>query len=315
MARTTTAWLRAIGPFTCLALIGLGMASRHFALHARGQPNAKAKTETRASGHPDVMSDLDDAIRAVESGEFQRFLETYAPVEMLRRMRQENLVEHAAEILAQQRETKPQLLAVLRAVKRQTPRFDRSRGLATLEFDPFVSGVPEAADELHLPATGDLKLTGLGDELSNVISEAINLLEAGDMTTFVERLYPPTEIARLRQAEQLPALLQQFKDTPELRTALLGDFKRLQTVRHGQIDKGHVAVFELAPEKEQPARTVKFQMVGRDWRLYDDAPRVSAELVRQARLKPRSAVVSVQMELIGGNWRFVELPTLRIDTK
>jgi hypothetical protein len=291
------------------------MASWHFALHARGQPNAKAKTETRASGHPDVMSDLDDAIRAVESGEFQRFLETYAPVEMLRRMRQENLVEQAAEMLAQQRETKPQLLAVLRALKKQMPRFDKSRGLATLDFDPFVSGVPEAADELHLPAAGDLKLTGLGDDLTNVLSEAVNLLEAGDTTTFVERLYPPTEIARLRQAEQLPALLQQFKDTPELRVALLGDFKRLKLLNSELVEKGEVAVFELAAEKDQPARTVKLQKFGRDWRLFDDAPRVSAELVRQAKLKPRSAVVSVQMELIGGNWRFVELPTLRIDAK
>jgi hypothetical protein len=230
-------------------------------------------------------------------------------------MRQENLVEQAAEMLAQQRETKPQLLAVLRALKKQMPRFDKSRGLATLDFDPFVSGVPEAADELHLPAAGDLKLTGLGDDLTNVLSEAVNLLEAGDMTTFVERLYPPTEIARLRQAEQLPALLQQFKDTPELRVALLGDFKRLKLLNSELVEKGEVAVFELAAEKDQPARTVKLQKFGRDWRLFDDAPRVSAELVRQAKLKPRSAVVSVQMELIGGNWRFVELPTLRIDAK
>ena len=43
--------------------------------------------------------------------------------------------------------------------------------------------------------------------------------------------------------------------------------------------------------------------------------RVIAELTRQSRLKPRSAVTTVLMERIGGNWRFIELPALRLDGK
>src|SRR5262249_19193200 len=140
---------------------------------------------------------------------------------------------------------------------------------------------------------------------------AIKLLEGGDMAAFVERLFPVTEIARLRQGEQLPALLQQFKDAPELTAAMLADLKRMQGAKPELAEKGQVAVFKLAAEKDQPARTVKLQKSGGDWRLFDDAPRVAAEFVRQAKLTPRSTVMNVQMELIGGNWRFVELPMLQ----
>lgn len=311
MARMNRGWTRTKGPFAIAGIVCMGLVLWHLGQETRGQTKTKSKPAPRAAGEPDLAADIDEAIRAVEAGEFQTFLERYAPVEILRKMRQEDLVEQAAAALAGRPQSKAQLLAVLRALKEKTPRYDKSRGLATLDFDPFASGVPEAADELHLPTVADLKLTGLGDDLSKVVAQAIKLLEAGDMAVFVERLFPATEIARLRQGDQLPALLQQFKATPELQTAILADFKRMQNAKPELAEKGQVAVFKLAAEKDQPARTVKLQKTGRDWRLFDDAPRVSAEVVRQAKLKPRSSVMSVQMELIGGNWRFVELPMLR----
>lgn len=311
MYRTRIAWIRTRGSLLILTLVLIGLAHWHFAQETRGQTKTKSKAAPRAAGEADLAADIDEAIRVVEAGEFQKFLERYAPVEVLRKMRQEDMLDQAAAIMARQPQNQAQLLAVLRALQEKTPRYDKSRGLAVIDFDPFASGVPEAADELHLPTTAELKLTGLGDDLPKALAQAIKLLEAGDMAAFVERLFPPGEVARLRQGEQLTALLQQFKDTPELQTAMLADFKRMQGVKAELADKGEVAIFKLAAEKTQPARTVKLQKSGGDWRLIDAAPRVSAEFVRQAKLKPRGGVTTVQMELIGGNWRFVELPMLR----
>ena len=42
----------------------------------------------------------------------------------------------------------------------------------------------------------------------------------------------------------------------------------------------------------------------------DDVERVIVELNRQSKLKPRSSVIKIQMERVGGNWRLVELPPL-----
>jgi hypothetical protein len=298
-------------PVVILGLFAAALVLGHFAPATHGQSKTKPKAAAATADAPELAADLDEAIRVVEAGQFQKFLELYAPVEILRQMRQQDVVQQAAAMLAQQPQGKAQLLAILQALKKQTPRFDKTKGLATFEFDPFASGLPESPLELNLPPTGDLKLSGLGDDLPKVITQATKLLEAGDIATFVEKLFPATELARLNQPDQMAALLQQFKDTPELQTAMLTDFKRMQATKAAMTDKGQVAVFKLAEGKDLPERIVKMQKAGNHWRLFEDGPRVTTELARQSKLKPPGNVMSVQMELIGGNWRFVELPLFR----
>jgi hypothetical protein len=292
-----------------VAVIFVGAGLWHHAPLTHGQ--AKKSTPAAAAKEPELAADLDEAIRVVEAGQFQKFLELYAPVEILRQMRQQDVLQQAAAMLAQQPQGKAQLLAVLQALKKQTPRYDKTKGLATFEFDPFASGIPESPVELNLPSTGDSKLSGLGDDLPKVITQATKLLEAGDVATFVEKLFPATELARLNQPDQMAALLQQFKDTPELQTSMLADFKRMQATKAALTDKGQVAVFKLVAGKDLPERIVKMQKAGNHWRLFEDGPRVADELARQSKLKPPGNAMSVQMELIGGNWRFVELPLFR----
>jgi hypothetical protein len=293
-----------------VAIVSTGAALWHHASSSHGQAK-KSKPAAAAAEGPDLAADLDEAIRVVEAGQFQKFLELYAPVEILRQMRQQDVLQQAAAMLAQQPQGKAQLLAILQALKKQTPRYDKTRGLATFEFDPFASGVPQSPVELNLPSTADQKLSGLGDDLPKVLAQATKLLEAGDVATFVEKLFPATELARLNPPDQMAALLQQFKDTPELQTAMLADLRRMRLAKAELTEKGQVAVFKLAGEKDQPERIVKMQKAGNHWRLFDDGPRVTDELARQAKLKPPGNVMSVQMELIGGNWRFVELPLFR----
>jgi len=292
------------------AVVVVGASLWHHApfTHAQAKKSPPAAT---AAKEPDLAADLDEAIRVVEAGQFQKFLELYAPVEILRQMRQQDVVQQAAAMLAQQPQGKAQLLAILQALKKQTPHYDKSRGLATFEFDPSASGLPETPINLNVPSAADQKLSGLGDDLPKVITQATKLLEAGDLATFVEKLFPATELARLNQPDQMAALLQQFKDTPELQTSMLADFKRMQATKAALTDKGQVAVFKLAAGKDLPERIVKMQKAGNHWRLFEDGPRVTDELARQSKLKPPGNVMSVQMELIGGNWRFVELPLFR----
>lgn len=303
---------------TCLhrVIVRLGIASLLLASlpgPANGQATSAGKSTPANSREPDVMRDLDDAIRLIEKNEFQAFLERFAPVEILRKLRQQDLVERAAGVMNEQAQTKLRLLIVLNALKKQTPRFDKSRGLATIDFDPLANNVPELQADLHLPDTSGLKLTGLGSDHARVIDEAIRLLESGDIATFVERLFPAAEVARLRDDAQRQVLHQQFKSHPEISRSMIADFKRMQSVQPELDDQGQTALFRLAAGQGQPARTIKLQKIKGDWRLFDDSPRVAQELLRQSQLKPRSNVTPVQLELIGGNWRFVELPFLRTE--
>lgn len=317
MTRAWCVWTCVRVPFVSLCVTVAGLLLWQASGATQGQapekPNPPA-TPPHVASLASLLSALDDAIRQVEAGEFATFLERYAPVEMLRELRRKNLVERAAAVLAERPQTKVQLLALLRTLRKQTPQFDKSEGLAALQFDPAALEPPESVGELHIPSTAGLKLTGLGGDPPRVLGEAIRLLEAGDISTFVDRLFPATEIARLQEFGQMQALQQQFEDTPELTAALLADLKRMQSVQPALSGDGLVASFPLAAENGQPARTIKLQKVGRDWRLFDDAPRVATEITRQAQFKS-SDLTTVELERVGGKWRFIELPLLQMNLK
>lgn len=343
MMRTRGEWWRATIPVALVlsAVIGTVMLVSVGDLSGQGTGNpgtGKSKSSSSAAREPDLAADLDEAVRILEQDDYRTFLERYAPVEVLRRLRQQDLFERAATMLAGQPQTKQQLLAILKALRKQTPTFDKSRGLATLQFDTLANGVEEVAGELHLPVTDGVTLVGLGGDLNKVLAEAARLLAAGDFQIFVERLFPASELARLQEPGAMQNLLQQFQvapevlktpqrptqskqstqpiqDPPSLLQSLQADFKLLQTLTPELTDKGQVAVFRIDSQNQQPVRVIKFQKTGSDWRLFDDVGRVIAELTRQSRLKPRSAVTTVLMERIGGNWRFIELPALRLDGK
>ncbi len=335
MTRPRGEWRRAAIPLAILVSGVIGTATLITVSDLSGQGTGKPSSP--AAREPDLAADLDAAMRVIEQDDFATFLERYAPVDVLRRLRQQDLVDRAAKVMAGQPQTKQQLLAVLKALQKQSPKYDKSRGLATLEFDPLVHGVDSIPGELHLPATDELKFVGLGDDLNKVLAEAARLLAAGDFQKFVDGLFPASELARLQEPGAMQDLVQQFKvatdspktpptalkpvpnkpnsnapvvDAPSLLQALQADFKLLQTLTPELTDRGRVAVFRIDLKNQQPVRVIKFQKSGNDWRLFDNADRVTAELTRQAKLKPNSAVTTVQMERIGGNWRFIELPAL-----
>jgi hypothetical protein len=168
------------------------------------------KQNPSATKEPDLTADLDAAIRSVEQNDFITFLDLYAPVDVLRRLRQQDLVERSAKVIASQPQTKRRLLVMLKALREQTPKYDKSRGLATLQFDPNAHGDDSVPGEIQLPNTDDLKLAGLGGDLKKVVEGASVLLAAGDLKKFVEQLFPASELARLKDPAAMQDLLQQI---------------------------------------------------------------------------------------------------------
>lgn len=341
MTQIRGGWRPATTVRTLIILGFIGTMALVSVAELNGQGPAKSqsgKPKSAATSDTDVVADLDQAISMVEKDEFKAFLEKYAPVEVLRRFRQQDLLERAAAVMATQAQTKKQLIALLKALRKETPAFDKSRGLATFQFDPFAHGVQEVTGELHLPITDDVKLVGLGSDLKKVVAEATRLLADGEVQSFVERMFPASELARLKEPGAMADLLQQIKGvgdqpTPAQRVRLgpaaaqqpqtptnllqgmLEDFKRLENLTAELTDKGQIALFRIDEKDQKPLRAIKFQKVGSDWRLFDDTSRVSAELTRQSKLQPRAGITTVQMERVGGNWRFVELPALQQEGK
>ncbi|MEI8381227.1 MAG: hypothetical protein WCJ09_13950 [Planctomycetota bacterium] len=276
-----------------------------------GQLANSSKSLTAAKS--DLPGDIKLAIQLIEKKDFRTFLELYCPVEMLRKLRQQDLVDRAATVLASQPKTKAYLLALFNSLQVQTAKFDKSGGIATLEMDPKSPIPDEIPGELNIAEIFELKLTGLGSDLSRVITEATKLLEEPNVTEFVDRVFPASELARLQTPDSRQTLLLQFKETPEMAKSIVADLKILATIKPEISKDGKEATFSVLGGEPSIKREIKFQKVGNDWRLFDDSPRIATELTRQAKLVPGATSKVVQMERIGGNWRFIELPALRMD--
>ena len=277
-----------------------------------GQGPGKPKSADVATHKSNLTGDIAIAIQLVEKDEFRTFLELYCPVELLRKLRQEDLVDRAAAVMASQPKTKVQLLILLKALMEQSPKFDKSGGMATLDVDPTAGGIEEVPGELKIPDAFNLTATGLGSDLNRVIADAIKLLETAEFGTFVDRVFPASELGRVQSSDARKGLLMTFQETPELAKTMIADLKQLQSVEPEMTENGTVATFSI-PSSERSKRTIKFQKIGTNWRLFDDSPRVVTELSRQAKLKPGSTIKIIHMERVGGNWRFIELPILRMD--
>ena len=293
----------------------------------------KTKSSSVPTREPEIATDLDDAIRLLNESDFKTFFEKYAPVEILRRLRQQDLVERATTVMSSEPQTKRHLLSVLEALRKQTPVFDKSRGIATIQFETLGSGIVEISGELHLPATENLKLTGLGKDLNKVLAEATRLLAAGEVQAVVNGLFPASELARLQEPGAMQDLVQQLsvgpipskfapaqqtgrkaiQDTPPELKAWQADLRQLQSLSPELTDDGRLAIFRIESPGSLSVRIIKFQKTEAGWRLFDDVKRVTTELTRQSKLKPKAGIMTVQMERIGGNWRFIELPALQVD--
>lgn len=310
MLKPRDGWQRKVAAICLVALAGVFLLRSADDVMGQG---AKPKSPPAATGKTDLDSDLENAIQLIEKNDFAAFIDLYCPVDMLRRLRQQDLVDRAATVMKSQQRLKPQLLSLLKGLKGQSPKFDKSGGMAILEFDTSGGNVEEFLGELNIPESFDLKVTGLGSDLGRAITDATKLLEAEDISAFVDAVYPASELSRLQAPDSRKALLQQFKETPELAQSILADLKLLAAMKPVVSKEGDVATFSIPGDEQHPKRAIKFQKVDANWRLFDDSPRVVKELSRQTKLKPGSSITIVQMERIGGNWRFIELPMLRLD--
>lgn len=306
-----------------VALSLFGVNASLTTTEVNGQQDDSAKPKQT----PDVMADIDDAIVTLENKDFTRFVDRYAPADILRQLRRENAVAPAVQKLAGQPKFKPQMVKLLKALRKLEPTYDDSHGLATFRYDSMADGFKEFSGELHLPETENLNMEGLGDDLKKALAEGEKLLAQNQIQQFIERIFPASALSRLKEPDQMRALVHQFtvvpeapkvprggraqkQNSPTVLEVMRDDLKRTQALTPELIDGGQVAIFRIDSGKQAPERAIKFQKVRGHWRFFDGANRISNELTRQAKLKPTSSIVDVQWELIGGNWRFVDFNSL-----
>ena len=111
--------------------------------------------------------------------------------------------------------------------------------------------------------TDGLKLIGLGGDLKKVLAEAEKLLAKDEIKTFIERVFPASDLSCLQEPDAMQDMVQQFTVVPEpprssqparggqqpkttastVLQALQADFRMFQTMTPEISDNGRIAVF------------------------------------------------------------------------
>ena len=150
---------------------------------------------------------------------------------------------------------------------------------------------------------------GYGDQLSTAVEKALKDLQAGEYKTFLERISPPTELARMLQEKLLEHEVNRLKNDAKQRLLLERDFELMQQKSATLVEEDgrKFAVYSLEyPEDQElqigvrlkqgipPLRACVLQLQGGHWRFMDGNAEL-AERLENFRGQPQTGS---QLELI-----------------
>lgn len=293
---------------------------------AAAQPAAKVETTADAARKKALIADMDAALKLLQGKKYHEFLETYAPVEDVRRIRAEDSWKQVAAAFLTNGEQTAALMKLLRGIKTGEIRFEAHGYEAVIELsDPDASAIASAAAQQGKKVAVEVPIPdseGLGDDLNDVLELGAKLVRENKFESFVSGLYPQSMVRELHRSGRMDAFARQLKANNELQTALASDFAALRKLKPEISEQGRVATFTLKAAarkpsddgeengKVQPAgtsrdRLIKFELSDGNWRFFDASKKAMETIDEWKSAKAASAAPTIKLEKIGGNWRFL----------
>lgn len=267
---------------------------------------AIASADDEAENLASLRTAIDRAIELLEADDFEGYIEEFYSVEEYRQLRTGRRLTDEARHLAALPGFKDRMLTAFRAARESEPRWTNEAGVARFSINLTALAEPAPPAEATAPAA-ELEVpdvAGWGDDLDQVLSSALSSLNDEDYATFVERIFPAAEVVHMQSSDGMDLLLLKLETYPEMPEAMQRDLEQCQSER--AVIDGDVAEFTLADGRENP-QTVKFQLVGGNWRFYDSITPVREEAAAIAAEAGGDGddIVIIELEQIGNEWRFV----------
>ena len=282
-------------------------------------PPAKAGTPEAA-----VHAALDDAVDRLKKSDISGFIEYYMPAEQLAALRRQ---KDGMKTMVQQMKAAPErltmLLDVMQRARRGTIEFDESGSVATImlaepEAEDGAADASPPSSAISEPVLTTAQLQGYGSDIGNVISKALDTLNAGQTDAFVAHIFPASELRHPDAATRLKTLQARIAASPEMVEQMKTDLAQISELTPAMKDDGRTAVYALAGGEMKygngtitlPDRTFQFQLVEDSWRLADNSTAIRREISRQSALAPPelagqdgNSTNSIQLERLGDQWR------------
>jgi hypothetical protein len=267
---------------------------------------AVSSADDEAENLASVRAAIDRAIELLEADNFEGYIEEFYSVEEYRRLRTSRRLTDEARHLAALPNFKDRMLTAFRAARDSEPRWSNEAGVARFSINLTELAEPDHAGEEAVPVEEPVapEVAGWGDDLDQVLSSALSALNEEDYATFVEHIFPAPEVVLMQSSDGMDLLLLKLETYPEMAEAMQRDLEQCQSAQ-AEID-GDVAEYTLTEGRENP-QTVKFQLVGGNWRFFDSITpaREEAAAIAAEAGGDGDDVVIIELERIGDEWRLV----------
>ncbi len=283
--------------FTCACLL-----SALLLLTGETQSTARADDEENLSS---LQTSLDRAIELLEAENYEGYIEEFYPVEEYRRLRTGRRLTDEARHLSALPRFQERMVSVYRIARETEPRW--SDGGAIARFSINLTDLEEPADPAvaEAPTTPTIPdVAGWGDDIDQVLASALAALNDEDYESFVEHIFPANEVVHMQSTDGMELLILKLETYPEMVEAMQRDLEQCQSA--ARTSDSDVTEITLTGDRRNP-QTVKFQLVGGNWRFFDSVTpvREEAAFVASTAGGDGDDIVTIEMERIGREWRLV----------
>lgn len=251
-----------------------------------------------------LQASIDRAIELLEAENYTGYIEEFYPVEEYRRLRTGRRLTDEARHLAALPRFQERMLTALRAAREAEPRWSDGGAIAryTINLTAIAEPAEPAPEQPDSPPIPDV--AGWGDDLDQVLTSALAALNADDYETFVTHIFPAPEVVHMQSGDGMDLLLLKLETYPEMIEAMQRDLEQCQSA--SRTSDGDVTEITLTEGRDNP-QTVKFQLVGGNWRFFDSITPVREEAAWAASQGSSDGddVLTIELERIGREWRFV----------
>jgi hypothetical protein len=294
------------------ALVGVWLAGP-----VQGQRSSPQSTTPDTSAeHRAVKAAVSRAAQLLKDQKHEEFIEEYFPVDRLRAARAAdptNGVQRVAQSMQAAPQRVQKLIELLERCESLQPSVDRPRGEAVFVLAPVLAAEDGEEPSAQNTAAGS-PANGLGDDLSEVLKQAAELLRRKAHADFVTSMFPVKELDRIQLREGgMDEILLVLEQQPQMVQAMLQDLEELQTLDPAK-SEADLIEFELPPPvKSEPPRIVRFQLVGGNWRCFDNSSQMRAQIRQYAAgaAGPAPGETTIPWERIGQDWRLSSLDFLQ----
>lgn len=286
------------------------------------QQTTPKETKSAATPEAQVRAAIQDALKRLDAGDIQGFMEYYMPADELRRMRQSKMLARMADLIKSQ----PQQIETTRerfskGLKSTSWEFDETQSIVKIDLTktgdkPEAPKLPEYVE----PATTKVAITGYGSDLKVVLNKAIAAIQAGNAEEYVTKMFPIGALREPGFEKKQPVIVAMYKSNPKLTESLLADLKTMQSLTPKMVNNGATAEYVI-PGAEFPVRppngpatapdrTVKLQKVEGHWRLFDNTT-PARKTIAQQQTQPLPEIKGATdqnfliLEKLGDGWRIM----------